>query len=138
MAGELILIVEDNEKNLKLLRDLLQVKGYQTLEARTAELGIELAHRHTPHLVLMDIQLPGMDGVAALAQLRADPTAAEIPVIALTAFAMPAERQRFRSAGFDGYLVKPINIRELLEAVRVSCEQHNPLPEGEGGEVASP
>jgi two-component system, cell cycle response regulator DivK len=122
MAGELILIVEDNEKNLKLLRDLLQVKGYQTLEAGTAELGIELARRHTPHLVFMDIQLSGMDGVAALGQLRADPATAKIPVLALTAFAMQDERQRFRSAGFDGYLVKPINIRELLEVVGEYCE----------------
>jgi two-component system, cell cycle response regulator DivK len=100
----------------------LQVKGYQTLEAGTAELGIELARRHTPHLVFMDIQLPGMDGVAALGQLRADPATAKIPVLALTAFAMQDERQRFRSAGFDGYLVKPINIRELLEVVGEYCE----------------
>jgi two-component system cell cycle response regulator DivK len=123
MAAELILIVEDNEKNLKLVRDLLQVKGYQTLEAGTAEQGIELARRHTPQLILMDIQLPGMDGVAALGQLEADPTTAQIPVIALTAFAMKDDRERFRSAGFDGYLVKPINIRELLEVVREFCEQ---------------
>jgi two-component system, cell cycle response regulator DivK len=123
MAAELILIVEDNEKNLKLVRDLLQVKGYQTLEAGTAEQGIELARRHTPQLILMDIQLPGIDGVAALGQLEADPTTAQIPVIALTAFAMKDDRERFRSAGFDGYLVKPINIRELLEVVREFCEQ---------------
>jgi two-component system, cell cycle response regulator DivK len=123
MVAELILIVEDNEKNLKLARDLLQVKGYQTLEAGTAELGVELARRHTPQLILMDIQLPGMDGVAALGQLKADPTTAKIPVIALTAFAMKDDRERFRSAGFDGYLVKPINIRELLEVVREFCEQ---------------
>jgi len=123
MAAELILIVEDNEKNLKLVRDLLQVKGYRTLEAGTAEVGIELAHRHTPQLILMDIQLPGMDGVAALGQLKADPTTAKMPVIALTAFAMKDDRERFRSAGFDGYLMKPINIRELLEVVREFCEQ---------------
>jgi CheY-like chemotaxis protein len=123
MAGELILIVEDNEKNLKLVRDLLQVKGYRTLEAGTAELGIELASHHTPQLILMDIQLPGMDGVAALGQLKADPSTAPIPVIALTAFAMPDDRQRFHLAGFDGYLVKPINIRELLEVVRTCCDQ---------------
>jgi CheY-like chemotaxis protein len=122
MAAELILIVEDNEKNLKLVRDLLQVKGYQTLEAGMAELGVELARRHTPQLILMDIQLPGMDGVAALGQLKADPTTAKIPVIALTAFAMKDDRERFRSAGFDGYLVKPINIRELLEVVREFCK----------------
>ena len=122
MTAELILIVEDNEKNLKLARDLLQVKGYQTLEAGTAELGVELARRHMPQLILMDIQLPGMDGVAALGQLKADPTTAKIPVIALTAFAMKDDRERFRSAGFDGYLVKPINIRELLEVVREFCK----------------
>ena len=121
MAGELILIIEDHEKNLKLVRDLLQVKGYRTLEAGTAELGIELARRHTPQLILMDIQLPGMDGVAALGQLKADPSTTSIPVIALTAFAMPDDRQRVHSAGFDGYLVKPINIRELLEVVQAGC-----------------
>jgi two-component system cell cycle response regulator DivK len=136
MAGELILIVEDNEKNLKLVRDLLLVKGYQTLEAGSAELGVELAGHHTPQLILMDIQLPGMDGVTALGQLRADPATAKIPVIALTAFAMQDERQRFRSAGFDGYLVKPFNIRELLTVVGAFCERHppptSPLAESEG------
>ena len=138
MAGELILIVEDNEKNLKLVRDLLQVKGYRTLEAGTAELGVLLARQHTPQLILMDIQLPGIDGVTALGQLRADPTTAKIPVVALTAFAMQDERQRFSSAGFDGYLVKPLNIRELLAVVGELCEQRtphpNPLPGGEGEE----
>jgi len=123
MAGELILIVEDNEKNLKLVRDLLQVRGYRTLEAGTAELGIELARQHVPHLILMDIQLPGMDGVAALGRLKADPITARIPVIALTAFAMKDDRQRFLSAGFDGYLVKPINIRELPGVVQDYCER---------------
>jgi len=128
MADELILIVEDNEKNLKLVRDLLQVKGYRTLEAGTGELGVELARRHTPHLILMDIQLPGLDGVAALGQLKADPTTASIPVIALTAFAMHDDRQRFLAAGFDGYLVKPINIRELPAVVQECCERHRPHP----------
>jgi two-component system, cell cycle response regulator DivK len=123
MAGELILIVEDNEKNLKLVRDLLQVKGYRTLEAETAELGIRLARQHTPELILMDIQLPGIDGVTALGQLRADSVTVKIPVIALTAFAMQDERQRFRSAGFDGDLVKPINIQELLAVVGAFCER---------------
>jgi CheY-like chemotaxis protein len=121
MAGELILIVEDNEKNLKLVRDLLQVKGYQTLEAGTAERGLALARSHTPHLILMDIQLPGMDGVTALRQLRADPLTAKIPVIALTAFAMKEDQERLRVAGFDSYLTKPIQIRELLDAVGKFC-----------------
>ncbi len=128
MAAELILIVEDNEKNLKLVRDLLQVKGYRTLEAGTGELGVDLARRHTPHLILMDIQLPGLDGVAALGQLKADPATASIPVIALTAFAMHDDRQRFLAAGFDGYLVKPINIRELPAVVREYCERRYPHP----------
>ncbi len=128
MAGELILIVEDNEKNLKLVRDFLQVKGYQTLEAGTGELGIELARRHTPRLILMDIQLPGMDGVAALGQLKADPMTAHIPVIALTAFVMKDDRQRFLAAGFDGYLAKPLNIRELPDVVREFCAQAAPPP----------
>ena len=130
MAAELILIIEDNEKNLKLVRDLLQVKGYRTLEAGAAELGIELARRYIPQLILMDIQLHGLDGVTALGQLKSDPVTAKIPVIALTAFAMQNERQRFRSAGFDGYLAKPINIRELLATVGGFCEQHisHPLP----------
>ncbi len=136
MAGELVLIVEDNEKNLQLIRDLLQVKGYRTLEAETAELGIELARRHTPRLILMDTQLPGMDGVAALGQLKSDPTTAQIPVIALTAFAMKDDRQRFLAAGFDGYLVKPINTRELPGVVREFCERQGarsrPLSERQG------
>jgi two-component system, cell cycle response regulator DivK len=138
MAGELILIVEDNEKNLKLVRDLLLVKGYRTLEAGSAELGVELARHHRPQLILMDIQLPGVDGVTALSQLRADPATGRIPVIALTAFAMQDERQRFRSAGFDGYLAKPVNIQELLAVVGAFCERRapypDPLPEDKGAE----
>jgi two-component system, cell cycle response regulator DivK len=117
MAAELILIIEDNDKNLKLVRDLLQVKGYRTIEAGTAELGIELARSHRPRLILMDIQLPGIDGVAALGILRADAQTRHIPVIALTAFAMPQDHQRVQAAGFDGYLVKPMNIHELLATV---------------------
>ena len=118
MAGELILIVEDNEKNLKLVRDLLQFKGYRTLEAVTAEDGIRLAQDQRPDLILMDIQLPGTDGTTALQRLRAEPRTSAIPVIALTAFAMKDDRQRFLDAGFDGYLDKPINIKTFPEQVR--------------------
>ena len=121
MAGEVILIVEDNDKNLKLVRDLLQFKGYRTIEAITAEQGIDLAAEHRPDLILMDVQLPGMDGVEALGRLKADPGTAAIPVVALTAFAMKDDRERF--AGFDGYLVKPINIRELPDQVREFCQR---------------
>jgi two-component system cell cycle response regulator DivK len=123
MAGELILIVEDNEKNLKLVRDVLQFKGYRTLEAVTAEAGIALARTHQPDLILMDIQLPGADGVTALNQLKAEPRTASIPVIALTAFAMKDDRQRFLDAGFDGYLDKPINVKAFPEQVRQLYEQ---------------
>ena len=104
MAEEVILLVEDNEKNLKLVRDLLQLRGYRVLEARTAEEGLALASDHRPDLILMDIQLPDMVGIAALGRLRADPVTAAIPVVALTAFAMKEDRERFLSAGFDGYL----------------------------------
>ncbi len=123
MAGELILIVEDNDKNLKLVRDILQFRGYRTLEAGTAREGIDLATEHTPDLILMDIQLPDMDGVTALGQLKAEPSTAAIPAVALTAFAMKEDQARFMAAGFDGYLVKPINVREFPEQVRQFCEQ---------------
>jgi two-component system cell cycle response regulator DivK len=123
MAGELILIVEDNEKNLKLVRDLLQFKGYRTLEAGTAGEGISLATANNPDLILMDIQLPDMDGVTALGRLRAEPSTAATRVVALTAFAMKDDEARLMEAGFDGYLVKPINIREFPEQVRQLCER---------------
>ncbi len=121
MADELILIVEDNEKNLKLVRDVLRFKGYRTLEATTAAAGLALAATERPDLVLMDIQLPDLDGIAALRRLRAAPDTAGIPVVALTALAMDGDRQRILAAGFDGYLVKPIAIREFPEQVRQYC-----------------
>ena len=114
----LILIVEDNDKNLKLVRDVLQVKGYRTIEATTAEDGIKLAAEHKPDLVLMDIHLPGMNGIEALGVLRADPTTASIPVIAVTASVMQQDRKMITDAGFNGYVAKPINLKEFLDAVR--------------------
>ncbi len=114
----LILIVEDNEKNMKLVRDVLQVKGYATLEAGTAEDGIRLANEHKPDLVLMDIQLPGMNGIQALGLLRADPATAKIPVIAVTASVMQQDRKLITEAGFDAYIGKPINLKEFLATVR--------------------
>jgi CheY-like chemotaxis protein len=111
MAGELILVVEDNDRNRKLVRDLLQFTGYRTLEAETAAQGLALALEHVPRLVLLDVQLPDMDGLAALRHLKADPRTAGIRVVALTAFAMPEDRARFLKAGFDGYLAKPIDAR---------------------------
>jgi two-component system cell cycle response regulator DivK len=114
----LILIVEDNERNLKLVRDVLQVKGFTTIEAGTAEIGIELAAERKPDLILMDIQLPGMNGIDALKVLRGNPATASIPVVAVTASVMQQDRTLITQAGFDGYIGKPINIKEFLESVK--------------------
>ena len=122
MAGEQILVVEDNEKNMKLFRDVLQATGYHTLEASTAGQALTLASEHRPALVLMDIQLPDMDGLEALGRLRIDERTTAIPVFALTAQAMRGDRERFMAAGFDGYLSKPVDVDELLEVVRQYCE----------------
>jgi two-component system cell cycle response regulator DivK len=122
MTGALILIVEDNDKNLKLARDLLVHDGFRTLEADTAAAAIALAEEHVPDLILMDIQLPDMDGVTALGRLREMAATTSIPVVALTAFAMAADRERFLAAGFDGYLVKPIDIHHFVGSVRQYCE----------------
>ncbi|HEX7232164.1 MAG TPA: response regulator [Candidatus Binatia bacterium] len=117
MAGELILIIEDNEKNRKLCRDVLNVKGYQTIESETAEEGLDLVREKKPNLVLMDIQLPGIDGITALKQLRADAEMAHVPVIAITASAMTHNRASMLAEGFDGYQTKPITLREFLAEV---------------------
>jgi two-component system, cell cycle response regulator DivK len=122
MAGALILIVEDNDKNLKLARDLLQHDGFRTLEAETATAAITLAEQRVPDLILMDIQLPDMDGVTALGRLREMGTTTSIPVVALTAFAMAGDRERLLAAGFDGYLAKPIDIHNFSDSVRQYCE----------------
>ena len=111
MTSALILIVEDNEQNMKLVRDVLGHVGYRTLEAGDAELGIELARTHRPDLILMDVQLPGMNGMEALARLRSDSVTAELRVVAVTAFAMKEDRARILAAGFDGYLEKPLDVR---------------------------
>src|SRR5262249_7907539 len=113
MANELILIVEDNPKNLKLVRDTLQVKGYQTIEAETGEEGVRLAHERHPALILMDIQLPGINGIEALQQLRADPVTRPTPVIAITASVMTRDQTRIMAAGFDGFQGKPISIKHI-------------------------
>jgi two-component system cell cycle response regulator DivK len=118
MAGELILIIEDNEKNRRLVRDVLQFKGYQTIESETGEEGVDLARSRQPALVLMDIQLPGIDGITALQRLRDDPATRGIRVMAVTASAMTQDRQTILAAGFDGYQSKPINVKAFLEAVQ--------------------
>jgi two-component system cell cycle response regulator DivK len=122
MTGERILVVEDNEKNMKLFRDVLAATGYRTLEATTGGEAVDMASEHAPDLVLMDIQLPDLDGVEALRRLRADARTATIPVLALTAQAMRGDRERFLAEGFDGYVSKPVNVRELIGIVRQHCE----------------
>ncbi len=121
MAGELVLVVEDNEKNMKLFRDVLQATGYRTLEATTGEDALELAAEHAPDLVLMDAQLPGIDGIEALRRLRANERTAETPVVALTAQAMAGDRERFLEAGFDGYISKPVDLPEFIGTVKRYC-----------------
>jgi two-component system, cell cycle response regulator DivK len=124
MAGERVLIAEDNEKSMKLVRDVLRVNGYETLEATTGEQAVELASRHDPALVLMDIQLDGMDGLTALRLLREDERTASTPIVAVTAQAMAGDRKRFLDAGFDGYISKPVDVRELVATVRRYCGAH--------------
>ena len=121
-AGAQILVVEDNEKNMKLFRDVLLSAGYRTLEATTGEEAVAVATEHSPDLVLMDIQLPDIDGVEALGRLRADGRTTSLPVLALTAQAMEGDRERFLAAGFDGYLSKPVDIAEFVATVKRYCE----------------
>ncbi len=123
MAGLRILIVEDNEKNMKLFRDVLIGSGHRTLEATTGGQAVELATAHSPDLVLMDIQLPDIGGVEALGRLRADERTASLPVVALTAQAMDGDRERFLAAGFDDYLSKPVNVVDLIATVKQYCDQ---------------
>jgi two-component system, cell cycle response regulator DivK len=123
MAGERILVVEDNAMNMKLFRDVLVAKGYRAIEATTGGEAIAVAAEHAPDLVLMDIQLPDLDGVEALRRLRTDERTAAIPVLAVTSQAMHGDRERFLAAGFDGYVAKPVNIGELLGTVREHCDR---------------
>ena len=122
MAGPQILVVEDNEMNMKLFRDVLLATGFRTLEATTGEQAVELATEHSPELVLMDIQLPDIGGIEALGRLQADTRTASVPVVALTAEAMEGDRERFLAAGFDGYLSKPVNVADLIATVKRYCD----------------
>jgi two-component system cell cycle response regulator DivK len=121
MSAERILVVEDNALNMKLFRDVLVATGYSTLEATTGGEAVALATEHVPSLVLMDIELPDLDGVEALHRLRADARTAAIPILAVTAQAMHGDRERFLAEGFDGYVAKPVDLRELLASVRRYC-----------------
>ena len=117
MANELILVVEDNEKNRRLARDVLQVKGYRVMEADSAEAALERAAEETPDLVLMDIHLPGMTGIQALAQLRKMVPTRTVPVVAFTASVMPQDKHEITSAGFDGFVAKPIDLKEFTATI---------------------
>ena len=117
MANELVLIIEDNEKNLKLVRDVLQFKGYRTLDAVTGEEGVALARKHKPDLILMDYHLPGINGIEAFHQIRGDAATAHIPIVAVTASAMPEDTAKMKQAGFDGFQTKPINVKEFVQAI---------------------
>jgi two-component system cell cycle response regulator DivK len=118
MVGALILIIEDDERSRRLVRDVLQHDGFATIEAATAADGVAQAELERPALIIMDIQLPDMDGVTALGQLRSNPATASIPIVAVTAFAMASERERFLAAGFTGYFAKPIDIATLRQEAR--------------------
>lgn len=129
MSNELILIVEDDEKSRKLVRDVLKLSGYHTLETETAEEGIHLAQRHQPSLILMDIHLPGMSGIEALQALRKDPATQAIPVIAVTASVMTEQQQQVMHAGFDAMERKPISISGLVKTVRSVLERKAAKPD---------
>jgi two-component system cell cycle response regulator DivK len=124
MANELILVVEDNDKSRKLVRDVLKFKGYEIVEAETGEEGVRLARERRPSLVLMDIRLPGIDGIAALGRLRAEVATQGIPVMAMTASVMAGDRQKVLDAGFDAFQSKPINVKDFLATVEQILERH--------------
>jgi two-component system, cell cycle response regulator DivK len=124
VANELILVIEDNEQNRKLVRDVLTFKGYEIIEAETWEEGLRLAQARAPRLVLMDIRLPGINGIEALGQLRAEPATREIPVMAMTASVMTQDRQKIMEAGFDAYQGKPIKVKDFVAAVEQLLEHH--------------
>jgi len=125
MAGALVLVVEDNEKNMKLFRDVLQATGFRTLEATTGERALGLVAEHRPDLILMDVQLPGIDGPTALLRLREHERTSLTTVVALTAQAMEGDRERLLAAGFDGYISKPVNVPEFIDTVRRYCGGEN-------------
>ena len=122
MSDELVLIVDDNEKNVKLARDVLRFAGFRTIEAGTGREGLSLAGEHLPDVILLDIRLPDMDGGSVVRLLKGEPRTARIPVVAVTSFAMKGDRERFLAEGFDGYLEKPISVREFPSQVRGYCE----------------
>jgi two-component system cell cycle response regulator DivK len=113
-----ILVIEDTEDNRRIIRDLLTTVGYELIEATDGEAGVAAAAREQPDLVLMDIQLPVMDGYEATRRIKADPATAHIPVIAVTSYALSGDEEKTRAAGCDGYIAKPFSPRQLLATVR--------------------
>ena len=127
MAGELVLIVEDNPLNMKLARDVLAFNGYQVVEAMTAEEGIVIACKREPALILMDIQLPDIDGIEALRRIRADPALDGTPVLAVSASVMPDEQQKIVASGFDAYVTKPLSLKDFNATVDRLLQQRRRL-----------
>jgi two-component system cell cycle response regulator DivK len=125
MADELVLIVDDNERNMRLARDVLRAAGFRTLEAGCGTDGVAVATEHLPDVILMDIRLPDMAGTEAARLLKSDPRTRQIPIVALTSLAMKGDRESLLEAGFDGYLEKPISVREFPEQVRAVCRKSN-------------
>lgn len=117
MNEKMILIIEDDELNQKLVKEILRVGNYKAIEALDAETGIELARRHKPDLILMDIHLPKMDGFSATKLIKSDEDLKQLPIVALTALAMPDDREKAREAGCDGYVTKPFRFQDLLKTI---------------------
>jgi len=117
MANRNVLVIEDNKFNMKLMRGIFQLSNYQIIEALDAETGIRLAREHHPFLILMDIQLPGMDGLAATQLIKSNPKLKDIPVVALTGFAMQGDEEKALESGCDGYITKPIDVQHVLKTI---------------------
>jgi len=127
--GRRILVVEDNALNLELVRDILTAEGYDVLEAADGPTGVAVALAECPELILMDLQLPGLDGFQATQQIRADPKLRDVPIVAVTAHAMKGDDERARAAGCDGFVAKPIQVRQFVATV----EHYLSLPRGARG-----
>ena len=123
-----VLIIEDNEMNMKLVRDVLQFKGYETLEATCGREGVRMCIEHLPDLVLMDIQLPDIDGLTAFKEIRANPRSQNIPVLVVTASVMPHDQQRIAASGFDAFISKPINVKNFVQTVGRFVAAHKESP----------
>jgi CheY-like chemotaxis protein len=124
MEQKTILVIEDNEMNMKLMRAVMRVGNYRMLEAMDAETGLRLVKESRPDMILMDIQLPGMDGLNATQIIKADPDLKDIPIFALTGFAMESDKEKAMDVGFAGYIVKPFNVKVLLDTISEYFQNH--------------